>query len=181
MSLAIASPLAGWVTALDQVPDPVFSGRMLGDGVAIDPTEGRLIAPGGGVIATLNPSAHAVTIDLDDGVQLLIHIGIDTVALGGKGFTAHAKEGQRVAAGDLLIEFDLDYLARHAKSLITAVIVTSGGSVMADTNRLVERGAALLAVDGDAPQAASASTAASALRTLRLPLKHGLHARPAAA
>jgi len=180
MSLAIASPLGGWVTALDQVPDPVFSGRMLGDGVAIDPTEGRLVAPGAGVIATLNPSAHAVTIDLDDGVQLLIHIGIDTVALGGKGFTAHATEGQRVAAGDLLIEFDLDYLARHAKSLITPVIVTSGGSVTADTDRLVERGAALLAVDGDALQAASMSTAASALRTLRLPLKHGLHARPAA-
>jgi len=180
MSLPIASPLAGWVTALDKVPDPVFSGRMLGDGVAVDPTEGRLVAPGAGVIVTLNPSAHAVTIDLDDGAQVLIHIGIDTVALGGKGFTAHVKQGQRVAAGDMLIEFDLDYLARHAKSLITPVIVTSGGGVVGDTDRLIGRGGALFAIDGALAQAETSGAAASALRTLRLPLKHGLHARPAA-
>jgi len=180
MSLEIASPLAGWVVTLDRVPDPVFSGRMLGEGLAIDPTEGRLTAPAAGRIATLNPSAHAVTIDLDDGAQLLIHIGIDTVALGGKGFTAHAKEGQRVAAGDLLIEFDLDYLARHVKSLITPVIVTSGGGVAGAADRLVERGAALFTIDGRNEVQASSGNAASALRTLRLPLKHGLHARPAA-
>ena len=180
MSLNIASPLAGWVTTLDQVPDPVFSGRMLGDGVAIDPTEGRLVAPAAGMIATLNPSAHAVTIDLDDGVQILIHIGIDTVALGGSGFAAHVKEGQRVAAGDLLIEFDLDYLARHVKSLITPVVVTSGGMVAGEVDRLVEQGAVLFTVDGGGVETAAATAAASALRTLRLPLKHGLHARPAA-
>jgi len=180
MSLAIASPLAGWVVALDQVPDPVFSGRMLGDGIAIDPTEGKLVAPAAGRIATLNPSAHAVTIDLDDGAQLLIHIGIDTVALGGNGFIAHAKEGQRVAAGDLLIEFDLDYIARHAKSLITPVIVTSGGTVGGAVDRLVERGDALLTVIGTNEAHTSPGTVASALRTLRVPLKHGLHARPAA-
>ncbi|HMI19259.1 MAG TPA: glucose PTS transporter subunit IIA, partial [Sphingomonas sp.] len=180
MSLSIPSPLAGWVTKLDQVPDPVFSGRMLGDGVAIDPTEGRLVAPAAGRIVTLNPSAHAVTIDLDDGTQLLIHIGIDTVALGGTGFTAHVVDGQRVAAGDLLIEFDLDYLARHAKSLITPVIVTNGGTVTGGIDGLVERGAALFSVDGTAVDVAGSAAAASALRTLRVPLKHGLHARPAA-
>ena len=180
MSLTVASPLAGWVTPLDQVPDPVFSGRMLGDGVAIDPTEGRLVAPAAGTIATLNPSAHAVTIDLDGGTQILIHIGIDTVALGGSGFTAHVKEGQKVAAGELLIEFDLDYLARHVKSLITPVVVTSGGTVAGAVDRLVERGAVLFAIDGGAVRTAASATAASALRTLRLPLKHGLHARPAA-
>ena len=180
MSLTIASPLAGWATALDSVPDPVFSGRMLGDGMAIEPTEGRLVAPGAGVIATLNPSAHAVTIDLDDGAQLLIHIGIDTVALGGKGFIAHAKEGQRVAAGDLLIEFDLDFLARHVKSLITPVIVTSGGGIRSAADRLVAAGDALFTIDGKNAAQGPVETPASALRTLRLPLKHGLHARPAA-
>ena len=180
MNLTVASPLAGWVTALDEVPDPVFSGRMLGDGVAIDPTEGKLVAPGPGVIVTLNPSAHAVTIDLDGGVQVLIHVGIDTVALGGAGFTAHVKEGQKVAAGDLLIEFDLDFLARNAKSLITPVIVTSGGAVAGEVARLVERGASLFGVDGSFAEPAGPAGAASALRTLRLPLKHGLHARPAA-
>lgn len=180
MTLSIASPLAGWVVALDQVPDPVFSGRMLGDGVAIDPTEGKLVAPTAGTIVTLNPSGHAVTIDLDDHTQILIHIGIDTVALAGKGFTAHVREGQRVAAGELLIEFDLDYLARHVKSLITPVIVTSGGTVAIQTDRLVKRGTALFTIDGAAAQAVGPGGAASALRTLRLPLKHGLHARPAA-
>jgi phosphocarrier protein FPr/phosphocarrier protein len=180
MNLEIASPLAGWVTALDAVPDPVFSGRMLGDGVAVDPTEGRLVAPAAGTIVTLNPSAHAVTIDLDEGAQLLIHIGIDTVALDGAGFIAHVQEGQKVEAGELLIEFDLDYLARHAKSLITPVIVTSGGAITREVDRLVGTGAPLFSIEGSALEMAGASTAASALRTLRLPLKHGLHARPAA-
>jgi len=180
MSLTVASPLTGWVTALDEVPDPVFAGRMLGDGVAIDPTEGRLVAPGAGVIVTLNPSAHAVTINLDAGAQVLIHIGIDTVALAGAGFIAHVKEGQKVAAGELLIEFDLDYLARHAKSLITPVIVTSGGTIAGEVDRLVERGASLLRVDGAGAEPVGSASSASALRTLRLPLKHGLHARPAA-
>jgi phosphocarrier protein FPr/phosphocarrier protein len=180
MSVSIASPLSGWVTSLDQVPDPVFADRMLGDGVAIDPTEGRLIAPADGIIVTLNPSRHAVTIDLDNGVQLLIHIGIDTVALGGQGFVAHVAEGQRVVAGDLLIEFDLDYLARHAKSLITPVIVTSGSSVSGQTDRLVAAGDALLQVERGAAASAAQGMDATALRTLRLPLRHGLHARPAA-
>ena len=129
---------------------------------------------------TLNPSAHAVTIDLDQGVQLLIHIGIDTVSLGGQGFTAHVREGQHVVAGALLIEFDLDYLARHAKSLITPVIVTSGGDVAAESEYLTDRGAPLFTVDGNKGSQASVVAPASALRTLRLPLKHGLHARPAA-
>ena len=180
MSLSLASPLAGWVASLDEVPDPVFSGRMLGDGLAIDPTEGKLVAPAAGRIATLNPSRHAVTIDLDDGLQLLIHIGIDTVALNGEGFVAHVTEGQHVAAGDLLIEFDLDYLARHAKSLITPVIVTSGGEVQGEVERLVDRGALLFTVDQATQTSARESAPVSVVRALRLPLKHGLHARPAA-
>ncbi|WP_116092074.1 phosphoenolpyruvate--protein phosphotransferase [Sphingomonas crusticola] len=180
MTVAIASPLAGWVTALDDVPDPVFAGRMLGDGVAIDPTEGEVTAPGPGVIVTLNPSRHAVTIELDSGVQLLIHIGIDTVALAGAGFTAHVTEGQRVAAGEALISFDMDYLARHARSLITPVIVTRGEGVSGSTERLVAGGAALLEVQATTGTSASDQAVQTSSRSLRLPLKHGLHARPAA-
>lgn len=176
----IASPIAGWVTTLDEVPDPVFAQRMLGDGVAIDPTEGRVVAPGAGFIVTLNPSGHAVTIDLDNGVQLLIHVGIDTVALGGTAFTAHVAQGARVAAGDTLITFDMDYLARNAKSLITPILITRGGRVAAQTDRLVACGGDLLHVAAEQANASDTLAVASAVRRLRLPLKHGLHARPAA-
>lgn len=180
MSLKLPSPLAGWVTSLDEVPDPVFAGRMLGQGLAIDPTEGKLVAPAAGRIATLNPSRHAVTIDLDGGPQLLIHVGIDTVALRGQGFVAHVAEGDRVAAGQLLIEFDLDLLARRAKSLITPVIVTSGGSVDGDADRLVRIGEPLFETESESAPDDAVAAAASVHRALRLPLRHGLHARPAA-
>jgi len=124
--IGIASPLAGWVTPLDDVPDPVFAERMLGDGVAVDPVEGRVVAPGAGIVSSIHPAGHAVTLKLDSGPVLLIHVGLDTVALGGAGFTPRVKDGERVAEGDLLIEFDLDLLARRTRSLVTPVIVTNG-------------------------------------------------------
>ena len=111
--IAISSPLAGWVTALDDVPDPVFAERMLGDGLAVDPVDGRVVAPGDGVVRTIPPAGHAVRLDLDAGPVLLIHVGLDTIGLGGEGFTPAVKDGQRVAQGDVLIEFDLDLLARR--------------------------------------------------------------------
>ena len=126
MSLVIASPLAGWATSLADVPDPVFAEKMLGDGVAIDPVEGRLLSPGAGVVVSVHPAGHAVTLQLDTGPVLLMHIGLETVGLGGEGFAPKVADGQRVAAGELLVEFDLDRLARTAKSLITPVIVTNG-------------------------------------------------------
>ena len=184
MTIAIDSPLAGWATSLADVPDPVFADRMLGDGIAIDPVEGRLVAPGDGVIVTVHPAGHAVTIQLDSGPVLLMHIGLDTVGLGGEGFTRHVDDGQRVAAGDLLVTFDMDRLARTARSLVTPVIVTNG-----DAFRLVSRagegpvaaGEALLAVEAtEAAAAAELGGGELTSRRLRLPLAHGLHARPAA-
>src|SRR3546814_12675691 len=83
--ISIASPLAGWVTPLDEVPDPVFADRMLGDGVAIDPTDGRLVAPGYGTIESVHPAGHAVTIAPDAGPVLPPHSGLDTVELDGAG------------------------------------------------------------------------------------------------
>ena len=126
MTAAIASPLAGWATPLAEVPDPVFAEKMLGDGIAIDPIEGLLVAPGSGVVLSVHPAGHAVTLQLDSGPVLLMHIGLETVGLGGEGFAPKVAEGARVAAGDLLVEFDLDRLARTAKSLVTPVIVTNG-------------------------------------------------------
>ncbi|MGN6280030.1 MAG: phosphoenolpyruvate--protein phosphotransferase [Sphingomonas sp.] len=182
--IEIASPFAGWATPLDAVPDPVFADRMLGDGVAIDPVDGQLVAPGNGTIITIHPAGHAVTIALDSGPELLIHIGLDTVALGGEGFSPHVLQGQRVAAGDPLVTIDLDQLARTARSLVTPVILTNG-----DAFRIVERaeegsiaaGAPLLKLEAiTAIESAPVATGPAAERTLRLPLANGLHARPAA-
>lgn len=184
MSLTIASPLAGWATPLAEVPDPVFAEKMLGDGVAIDPVEGRLVAPGAGVVLSMHPAGHAVTLQLDAGPVLLMHIGLETVGLGGEGFAPKVADGQRVAAGELLVEFDLDRLARTAKSLITPVIVTNGEMFAVEnpvSDRAVAAGEAVMRFRslGGAVAAAEA-VAATVSRTLDLPLAFGLHARPAA-
>src|SRR3546814_19068058 len=113
--ISIASPLAGWVTPLDEVPDPVFADRMLGDGVAIDPTDGRLVAPGDGTIESVHPAGHAVTIALDAGPVLLLHIGLDTVALDGEGFTPRVRAGDRVATGALLLTTHPASVGRRAR------------------------------------------------------------------
>lgn len=184
MTIAIASPLAGWATPLAEVPDPVFAERMLGDGIAVDPVEGRLVAPGDGVLVSVHPAGHAVTLRLDAGPELLIHIGLDTVALGGAGFEPRVREGERVRAGDVLIAFDLDRLARTAKSLVTPVVVTNGAAyelVSAVRDRAVAAGEPLLEVRATGGgETAAVSGPATASRTLQLPLAYGLHARPAA-
>jgi phosphocarrier protein FPr/phosphocarrier protein len=182
--IAIVSPLAGWITPLENVPDPVFAERMLGDGIAIDPVEGRVLAPAAAVVSSVHPAGHAITLKLDTGPVLLIHIGLDTVALDGDGFTPTVRDGDHVAQGQTLIEFDLDLLARRARSLVTPVIVTNGDAfcvaVSAGEGR-IDTGEPLLTLEAVA-QAAIAQPVmhATASRSLRLLLAHGLHARPAA-
>ena len=122
--LILLSPLQGWSASLDEAPDPVFAGKMMGDGVAIDPTGSSLHAPCDGTLVVVPTSKHSVTLRADNGAEILLHVGIDTVALGGEGFELHVREGQRVRAGDRLISFDLDLLARRAKSLLTPIILT---------------------------------------------------------
>jgi phosphocarrier protein FPr/phosphocarrier protein len=184
MSFMIASPLAGWATALSDVPDPVFAEKMLGDGVAIDPVEGRLVAPGAGVVVSVHPAGHAVTLELDAGPVLLMHIGLETVGLGGEGFAPKVKDGQRVVAGELLIAFDLDRLARTAKSLVTPVIVTNGDAFAVEDSvrdRAIAAGEQLMSFRAlDGAVAATEQGAPMVSRALDLPLAHGLHARPAA-
>lgn len=182
--IAIVSPLGGWVTPLEEVPDPVFAERMLGDGIAVDPVDGRLIAPASGVVSSVHASGHAVTLEVDGGPVLLIHIGLDTVALGGEGFSPVVKDGQRVTQGETLIEFDLDLLARRARSLVTPIIVTNSDAFRIASRAeqgAIKAGEPLLALE---PLSASATppsaTPASESRPLRLLLAHGLHARPAA-
>ncbi|MGC2029902.1 MAG: PTS glucose transporter subunit IIA, partial [Steroidobacteraceae bacterium] len=161
-SLEILAPFDGWCSALDEVPDPVFAGRMVGDGLAIDPISGVLLAPCAGEIMALPASAHAVSIRAA-GIDVLIHIGIDTVALHGRGFEARVGPGAIVRAGDELIRFDLETVARAAKSLMTPVVVTPMDGLRLARCRVmgpVSAGDLLFEVTGmTAPSIAPAGTA----------------------
>ena len=128
-TLTFIAPLSGPLVALQDVPDPVFAQKLVGDGISIDPVTNRLLAPCAGKITQLHPSHHAVTIMTESGLELMLHIGIDTVNLKGKGFTAKVREGAQVSIGDLLIEFDMDYVGLNAKSLLTQMVVTNGEQV----------------------------------------------------
>src|SRR5262245_29813104 len=103
--LVLKAPLSGVVVPLEHVPDPVFAGRMVGDGVSIDPITTSLTAPCDGRIVQLHSASHAVTLAAADGVEILMHIGLDTVQLKGRGFTPRVKIGDVVHAGDVLIDF----------------------------------------------------------------------------
>ncbi len=183
-AIIILSPLDGWCSALDSVPDEVFSTRLLGDGLAIDPVRGSLLAPCGGEIVTLPASAHAVSIRTPEGIDLLLHIGIDTVGLAGRGFRACVSPGELVTCGQELIRFDLDVIVRGAKSLLTPVVVTTEGLDLRPMRGegVIHAGDPLFEISR--PSSVSAAPAASAAgasqRTLIMPLQQGLHARPAA-
>ena len=182
--LELLAPLAGVLLALDQVPDPVFSSRLIGDGLCIDPTSQVLCAPLAGVVSNLQHTGHAISITGDNGVQVLLHIGLDTVNLGGKGFTPLVEAGQRVTAGQALIEFDADSIALHARSLLTLMLVVSGESFapLVPGSDLVESGQPLLRLQltetGDVTEEQAGAAQLSAPQ--RLPNPNGLHARPAA-
>ncbi len=122
-SISLTAPLAGWLTALADVPDPVYSGQILGDGLAIDPVDQMLTAPCAGVVTLVHPAHHGLTMTLANGAELLLLIGVDTYGLGGDGFAPHITAGQRVRAGDPLVSFVMGALAHKAKSLLISVIV----------------------------------------------------------
>ena len=180
--LELLAPLSGVLLALDSVPDPVFSSRLIGDGLCLDPTSQTLCAPLAGVISNIQDSGHAVSITNDHGVQVLLHIGLDTVNLAGKGFTRLVQEGQQVEAGQALIEFDADYVALHARSLLTLMLVVSGEPFTLLANGLVEVGQPLMQLSPGAPVDAVDEEEGDALfsKPLTLPNANGLHARPAA-
>ncbi|HCA9875639.1 TPA: PTS beta-glucoside transporter subunit IIABC [Klebsiella quasipneumoniae subsp. similipneumoniae] len=121
----ILAPMSGSVIALDQVPDSTFASGLLGRGVAIIPAVGKVIAPFPGEVASLFQTKHAIGLQSDSGIELLIHVGIDTVKLDGVPFTAHVKEGDRVQAGDLLIEFDRQAILDAGYDLATPIIISN--------------------------------------------------------
>ena len=177
------APLAGWVAPIEETPDAVFAERMIGDGVAIDPTGAVLVAPCDAIVIKLQAARHAVTLQTTEGAELLLHIGLDTIALNGGGFTAHVSDGERVELGQKLISFDLDGVARAARSLMTPVLVTNPElfeiEVLA-ANREVAAGEPILRLSARAETAVrAAAEGARAARSVRLTHPYGLHARPA--
>ena len=181
-TLELRAPLSGVLLALDTVPDPVFASRMIGDGLCIDPTSQTLCAPLAGVISNIQDTGHAVSITDDNGVQVLMHIGLDTVSLAGKGFTRLVEEGQRVEAGQALIEFDADYVALNARSVLTLMLVVSGEPFTPLASGLVELGQPVLQVaPGNRVEEADEEEGDALFsKPLTLPNANGLHARPAA-
>ena len=131
-SVEIVSPLAGQVKELSQATDPVFSSGVMGQGLVIEPSEGDLVSPVNGTVTVLFPTKHAVGIVSDEGVEMLMHIGMDTVGLDGKGFEAHIAQGDHVAIGQKLISFDMDVIKAAGLVTETPIIITNQDAFVAD-------------------------------------------------
>ena len=121
--VVVAAPVAGRLVGLDEVPDPVFASRALGEGVGIVPADGRILAPADGLLASVAPTGHAFGLVTDGGTEVLVHVGIDTVTMQGTGFDVRVEQGQRVAAGDLLAVVDLEAIREAGVDPITLVTV----------------------------------------------------------
>jgi phosphoenolpyruvate-protein phosphotransferase len=185
-NLTLVSPLRGWCAPLDETPDAVFAQRLLGDGVAIDPTDGVLHAPCDGEVISVAAASHAIALRATNGAEILLHVGIDTVALAGEGFKVLVSAGARVRSGEPLLNFDLDTLARRAKSLITPIVITNGerfSIANARCGQAVEVGDPLLelrSVSGEAKAARNEPASQEVSERVTIGHDHGIHARPAA-
>ena len=119
----------GQVIALEQVKDPVFAQKMMGDGFAVEPANGNIVSPVTGTVSSIFPTKHALGLVTESGLEVLVHIGLDTVSLEGKPFTVHVSEGQKVAAGDLLVTADLDAIRTAGRETSTVVVFTNGDAI----------------------------------------------------
>lgn len=144
----LVSPLAGQVKPLSQATDPVFSSGVMGQGVVIEPSQGELVSPVNGTVTVLFPTKHAVGIVSEEGVEMLMHIGMDTVSLDGKGFKAHVEQGDKVVVGQQLISFDMDVIKEAGLVTETPVIITNQDDFQADVEgdlpRDIKRGEVLM-------------------------------------
>jgi sugar PTS system EIIA component len=122
----IYAPASGSYVEIEEVPDPTFAKKMMGEGVAIDPSEGKAVAPVDGEILQVFPTKHAVGVKGKTGVEILIHIGLETVGMNGEGFEAHVKQGDKVKVGQTLVTFDLNLIKEKAASTVTPVVITNG-------------------------------------------------------
>ncbi len=185
--IEIFASLSGFLMPLEMVPDPVFAQKLVGDGISLDPTSNVLKAPAAGEIIQLHAAAHALTIRTASGAEILIHIGLDTVKLGGKGFEALVAKGDAVRLGQPLIRFNADFVATNARSLLTQVLVSNPEAVK-DLKResgVVEESSdvifsflpATLSDKASAPASAAAQRVVS--ETIVIVNPAGIHARPA--
>ena len=183
--LVLKAPLSGQLVPIERVPDPVFSQKMVGDGIALDPISESLLAPCDGQVVMLHPAGHALTLVTAEGIEVLMHIGLDTINLKGEGFSPRVRNGDNVQAGVPLIDFDADFVATHAKSLLSMIVVTNpervavfergSGTVTAGQGVILEL---ILASDGEG--AAPSRGAFITSEAIRVANTAGLHARPAA-
>src|SRR6478609_11588462 len=190
--LTLVSPISGVLVPLDAVPDPAFAQRLAGDGVSIDPLSDLVVAPCDALVRLVHRAGHAVTIEAS-GLEIVLHVGLDTVALGGEGFHPLVKSGDAVRAGDPLLRFDVDLVARRARSLLTEMLITNmdlvsalrprsgrvvGGRDVVLEVSLHEHGPAATSTDNQVGGPASADLVRSA--PIVVAAASGLHARPAA-
>ncbi|MBQ8196174.1 MAG: PTS transporter subunit EIIC [Oscillospiraceae bacterium] len=152
--IQIYSPLNGRAVSLDRVPDEVFRGRVLGDGCAVIPSDGRIYSPVDGVISSVAETKHAYGITSDSGLELLIHFGLETVALKGEGFNVHVVSGDKVKRGDLIAEVNMDLLRSRGIDVITPVLICEGAEDMTLSvyDGEVKAGDTLITLEDTAPQ-----------------------------
>ncbi len=148
-ALSVGAPVAGQAVALKEVSDPTFGEEILGKGVAILPSEGKVFAPFDGTVDLMFDTGHAVNLISEDGIELLIHVGLDTVKLKGQHYTAHVQSGQSVQKGQLLMEFDAAAIADAGYDVITPIVVCNSDSYSTITAKLgpVEPGETVLTVE----------------------------------
>jgi glucose-specific phosphotransferase system IIA component len=145
--VAVASPFSGRVVPLEAVNDDVFSQRVMGDGVAVLPSDPKVVAPIAGRLEKLFPGGHGFAIESADGLQVLVHVGLETVHLKGEGFDVQASEGDTVEAGDHIVSVDLEHMAAKSVDIVSPVVVISGQEVTVTASQRVGAGEALMEVD----------------------------------
>lgn len=184
--LTLSAPLTGPVLTLGNVPDEVFASGAMGDGIAIDPLNDCLHAPCDGEVIHVARTGHALTIRAENGAEVLMHVGIDTVELNGEGFALLVKDGARVTKGQALVQFDLDRIARQCKSLVSLIILTNGErfELRQVAGKTVKVGEPLLHIAARSaapvPAAVDNSSVTEVRASVRVTHRGGLHARPAA-
>lgn len=127
--IKLVSPIEGEILKLEDVPDPVFSQKMMGDGIAFFPIEGKVVSPADAKVINVFPTKHAIALETAEGLGILIHIGLDTVNMKGEGFSVCVAEGDQVKAGDILVTYSLELVKEKASSTITPMIITNGDIV----------------------------------------------------
>ena len=126
-TIEISAPVSGDIVPISTVPDPVFSQEMVGKGIAIMPSDGKFYAPCDGRLVVLFPTGHTYCLNSSDGAEVLIHIGLDTVKLNGRCFNAHAKQGDEVKKGDLIVEVDIEGVKAAGFNTVTPIIISNPG------------------------------------------------------